>query len=185
MSSLQSPQPTLSRFDDSNKLLNLSAFLSPTKIPFNLLVRGSSSRNRWTSQGDIERVEASSVGLPSDLCSLLSNQPKLVSTIDSLLYAEVDSSKQFYQVEQQVASLARQRHHPDDQTRWKNWALIVTYRSISWKYLEPVYFDPDAVFPHLKHLLESCPGDFPGLSNTTRIDLGLTLVEACRFPGMA
>lgn len=45
--------------------------------------------------------------------------------------------------------------------------------------------DPTVVFPHLKYILESCPDKFPGLSNTTKIDLGLTLVEASRFPDMA
>ncbi|KAK7415573.1 hypothetical protein QQX98_005819 [Neonectria punicea] len=185
MSSFQSSQSMPSRYNDSNKLLNLSSFLSPTKIPFSLLVRGSSSRNRWNSQGDVERVNASDVGLPSDLCNLLSDQPRLVSAMNSLPYADVDSSEQFYEVEQVIAGLARQRHDPDGQVRWRNWALTVTYRSIPWKYLEPVSSDPTVVFPHLKHTLESCPDDFPGLSNTAKIDLGLTLVESSRFPDMA
>ncbi|KAM5367854.1 hypothetical protein ACJZ2D_009765 [Fusarium nematophilum] len=185
MSLFQSRQPRYSRCQDSNDLLNLSSFLSPTKIPFSLLIRGSSSRNRWNPKGDVERVDASAVGLASDLCNLLSNQPKLETALNGLPYADVDISDQFYKVDQEIAALARQRHYPDDQTRWRNWALTVTYRSIPWKYLEPVSSDPALVFPHLRYTLESCPEGFPGLFDTAKIDLGLTLVESSRFPNMA
>ncbi|RSL88929.1 hypothetical protein CEP51_001487 [Fusarium floridanum] len=185
MASFELRQPSLPRYDDSNKLLNLSSFLAPTKIPFSLLTRGSSSRERWTSQGGIESVEASDVGLPSDLCRILSNQPDLESTINSMPHTYIKVSDQLFEVDGAVADLARQRHVPDDQARWKNWALIVTYRSIPWKYLEPVSDDPTLVFPHLKHTLEACADGFPGLSNEAKIDLGLTLIESTRFPDMA
>ncbi|WAO95931.1 Hypothetical protein NCS54_01358000 [Fusarium falciforme] len=185
MSSLEPRQPALSRCDDSSKLLNLSSFLAPTKIPFSLLIRGSSSRNRWNSQGNIDRVDASAVGLPSDLVNVLSSQPSLASAMSRLPHAYIKISDQLYEVDGEIAHLARQRHAPDDQARWKNWALIVTYRSIPWKYLEPVSDDPTLAFPHLKHTLKACPDDFPGLSNATKIDLGLTLVESSRFSDMA
>ncbi|KAI8654310.1 hypothetical protein LRP88_00194 [Fusarium phalaenopsidis] len=185
MASLEPRQPALSRYDNSSKLLNLSSFLAPTKIPFSLLIRGSSSRNRWNSQGDIERVDASTVGLPSGLANVLSNQPSLTSAMSRLPHAYIKISDQLYEVDGEIADLARQRHAPDDQARWKNWALIVTYRSIPWKYLEPVSDDPTLVFPHLKHTLEACPYNFPGLSNATKIDLALTLVESSRFSNMA
>ncbi|KAM5350904.1 hypothetical protein ACJ41O_003627 [Fusarium nematophilum] len=45
--------------------------------------------------------------------------------------------------------------------------------------------DPALVFPHLRYTLESCPEGFPGLFDTAKIDLGLTLVESSRFPNMA
>ncbi|KAM0420985.1 hypothetical protein ACHAPT_011228 [Fusarium lateritium] len=185
MSFFKSCQPRSSEYQDSSNLLNLSSFLSPTKIPFSLLIRGSSSRNRWNSQGDVERVDASTVGLPLDLCNLLSNQPRLISAMNGLPYANVHISDQFYEVDQEIAALVRQRHAPEDGARWRNWALIVTYRSVPWKYLEPVYFDPILAFPHLKHTLEACPDDFPGLPQIAKIDLGLTLVQSSRFPDIA
>lgn len=138
MSSLEPRQPALSMYDDSSKLLNLSSFLAPTKIPFSLLIRGSSPRNRWNSQGDIESVDASAVGLPSALANVLSNQQSLVSAMTRLPHAYIKISHQLYEVDGEIAHLARQRHAPDDQTHWKNRALIVAYRSIPWKYLETV-----------------------------------------------
>jgi hypothetical protein len=55
-----------------------------------------------------------------------------------LPHAYIKTSDQLYEVDGEIADLARQRHAPDDQARWKNWALIVAYRSIPWKYLEPM-----------------------------------------------
>ncbi|KAI8712832.1 hypothetical protein NCS52_01382600 [Fusarium sp. LHS14.1] len=179
------PQTTADKDNDSNKLLDLSSFLAPAKIPLNFLIRGSTSRERWNSKGDIERVEASDVGLPSDLSRILSYEPRLVSIINRLPDAYLKTSDQLYEVDEEIADLTRKRHAPDDQTRWKNWALIVTYRSIPWKYLEPLSHDPTLAFPHLKHTLEACQDGFPGLSNAAKIDLGLTLIESSRFSDMA
>lgn len=55
-----------------------------------------------------------------------------------LPHAYIKTSNQLFEVDGDIAELARQRHVPVNQARWKNWALIVTYRSIPWKYLETV-----------------------------------------------
>ncbi|UPK95507.1 hypothetical protein LCI18_006442 [Fusarium solani-melongenae] len=185
MASLFEPRHSaLSSDDDSSKLLNLSSFLGPTKIPFSLLIRGSSSRNRWNSQGNIDTVDAGAVGLPSDLANVLSSQRSLASAMHRLPHAYIKISNKLYEVDRDIANLARRRHTPDDRARWRNWALIVTYRSIPWKYLETVSDDPTLVFPHLSHTLRACSDGFPGLSDAVKIDLGLTLVEASRFSDM-
>ncbi|KAF4469593.1 hypothetical protein FALBO_3506 [Fusarium albosuccineum] len=165
-------------------LLILSSFLSPQPIPFILLLQAASPRSRWTTKGDVIKGKPGDVGFDAPLPALSSNRSKLLDIVHRLPGVRVDALNDSYQVDEETLFRVRQEQSPEQCFRWKYCALIVACRSIPWKYLEPVVFDPSSFFPHIKHTLQACATELPYLPKHTRIEVGLSLVEASRFPGM-
>ncbi|RSL49133.1 hypothetical protein CEP53_009263 [Fusarium sp. AF-6] len=153
-----------------------------------LLSRGAAPRKRWTTLGGIEEVDAVHTGLAPELRSLLSDDKRLESVFDGLGLSSVVSRDhdQNYTLDETIASHARESVPAEDFPFWRCQALIVSYRAIPWKYIEPHSTPSTKLFlPHLKHALQACQDKYDTLSSSTRIDLVLTLVEASRFPNMA
>ncbi|KAJ3533278.1 hypothetical protein NM208_g8058 [Fusarium decemcellulare] len=176
---------TTPEIDNSfERVLILSSFLSPQPIPFRLLLRAASRRSRWTTKGDVIEVNPGDVGFDAPLPALFSNRSKLLDIVHRLPGVRVDALNDSYRVDEETLFRLLQEQSPEQCFRWKYCALIVACRSIPWKYLEPVSFDPSSFFPHIKHTLQACAKELPYLSKHTRIEVGLSLVEASRFPGM-
>src|SRR5690242_1254704 len=73
------------RCKDADTLLSLlSCLMFSDKIPLDLLFRGAMSRERWNELGEIEKLDASCVGLDPELGSLLSNMQRLDNAFRSL-----------------------------------------------------------------------------------------------------
>ncbi|KAK0628691.1 hypothetical protein B0T17DRAFT_588740 [Bombardia bombarda] len=148
------------RLEGANILLVLLSFLMTSEIiPLDLLVRGATPRRRWNAQGKIDEVDAICAGLVPELSSLLSDMPRLSNAFHELGLSSAVSknSSQAYTVDEAVAARVRESLSPELHSFWRCQALVVAYRSISWKYIEPA----------------------------ARADLVLTLIEASRFPNMA
>ncbi|KAF4471402.1 hypothetical protein FALBO_1686 [Fusarium albosuccineum] len=176
------------RSEDASILLVLVAFFSPCdKIPLDLLVRGSTPRKRWTTDGTIETVDAIQIGLVPELIELLANTPKLGNAFDELCQSSalLKHPDGTYHLNEDMSARIHRSLSPESLSFWRQQALIVVYRAVPWKYIE----FPDAVvklfLPHLQHVTEAFQDCFDELPTETRTDFMLTLIEASRFPGMA
>lgn len=125
---------------DGKLLLALSCFLARSDISCHILTLGASPRKRWTEQGGIRATGAGLVGLATDLESLLSDGFRLNQAVNDLqrLSAVSRCPDQSYLVD--IAICTRLLHvlSPELHAFWRQQALVVIYRSIPWKYLEPV-----------------------------------------------
>ncbi|EPE06738.1 hypothetical protein F503_03165 [Ophiostoma piceae UAMH 11346] len=144
-------------------------------VPPVMVLRGASSRKRWTQAGEISNTEATDVGLAPELASFLSDATRLddafrelgrcqhVGTAEPGAVRRLEDG--LYCIDEAAARRLSDQLSSALLTFWEGQALIVAYRAIPWKYLEPMN---DAQ-----------------MSTAARTDLALTLVEASRFPGMS
>ncbi|KAF2633004.1 hypothetical protein BU25DRAFT_436649 [Macroventuria anomochaeta] len=161
--------------EDATILLVLFSFLSlGEEVPRDLLVRGATPRSRWTMQGEMEHIDASTCDLSSDLSSLLSDPSR---TENALRTSECSMDQEF-------ACRIHEALSEEQTDFWRRQALIVAYRAIHWKYLEPSVQSIELFVPHLKHAVQAFDGSFECLPESTRVDLALTLIESFRFPTM-
>jgi hypothetical protein len=117
----------------------LSFFASCEKIPEDLLIRGSTSRRRWNWCGEIEEVAAIEAGLISELGSLLPDTARLNVAFHELMQLSAISevSSHVYMIDNDIATRVHESLCPEMITFWSEQALILTYRAIPWKYIEP------------------------------------------------
>lgn len=125
---------------DTDVLLPFLSFLSPCdKIPLDLF-KGALPRKRWTVQGGVEDVDAARMGLDPTLLGLLSDRSRLRNCLSELhsssSISEHDSEA--IGLERDVVDRLRKGLSVEDADLWKVQALLVSYRAIPWKYLEPV-----------------------------------------------
>lgn len=184
--------------DDANILfLLLSRLAVKEPIPLAMLLLGTTSRKRWTQAGGVADVEATDVGLSSELARFVSDPKRLDDAFRELGGCQPSSwttasplrllEDGLYSIDEAVANRLNDELHLSTAvaTFWKEQALIVSYRAIPWKYLETSHTDMAFFIPHLQHTLKEIAVDSAGLSTATKTDLALTLVEATRFPGMS
>jgi hypothetical protein len=129
----------LSGSDDAKRLLLLLSFLAAEEIPVDLLVRGATPRRRWDIQGEIEGVDALRAGLDPELGSFLSDTLRLSNAFFELdlLSAVSKNSGQTYTLNEAVAGRIHESLPPEHRSFWRCQALVVAYRAIPWKYIEP------------------------------------------------
>lgn len=121
--------------DDSRSLGLLLSFFSPfSPITHDFLLRGGSPRKRWTRDGGIEEVDATTSGLSPELTGLLSDSPRLSTALST---AVLKKSDQGYILDADAAKRVREGLATETLTSWKTQALIVAYRACPWKYIEP------------------------------------------------
>lgn len=127
--------------EDANILLLLLSFLDTAeKIPVELLSRGATPRKRWSSQGMIEETSAIDAGLSPEICSLLSDIPRLGNAFKILEMRAIVSkhADQAYILTKSISHLLHGELSAQQLSFWKLQALIVAYRAIPWKYIEPM-----------------------------------------------
>ncbi|KAH8722857.1 hypothetical protein GQ44DRAFT_729252 [Phaeosphaeriaceae sp. PMI808] len=163
------------------------SFLPTCKeVPLELLFRGATPRRRWTVQGEGEESDAIASGLCLELQNLLSDQSKMLNAVQELdLLPAASGFDQPYGLNEQVTLRVRENVPIEQVLFWRCQALIVVYRAIPWKYLEPIVANTMPFLPYLEHVVKSFGSNFDCLSTSTRADLALTLLEASRFPTMS
>jgi hypothetical protein len=127
------------RSEDASVLLVLLSFFSPCeKIPLNLFVRGSTPRKRWTVEGKVEFVDATRVGLASELMDLLSDAQRLTQAFGELCQsaAVLRYPDETYHLNEDMSARVHRSLASDTLPFWRQQALVVAYRAIPWKYLE-------------------------------------------------
>lgn len=173
--------------EDAQVLLLILSFLSTSdRVPLDLF-NGAMLRKRWNVQGEIVEVDAVHAGLAAELCSFLSDTSRIRDTLHelSLSSAVSQNQDQTYTLNEAVVGPIRTKLGVEELSFWRRQALVLTYRGISWKYLEPSTPNTQLVLPHLKHVLQAFQDCYESLPTSIRTDLVLTLVEASRFPNMA
>jgi len=159
------PSITVSRVpapDDSTLLLTLACMLADHEFSLDILSRGAAPRERWTEQGEVGEMAASYAGLADDLCSFLSDPSRLRRAVDELERASTfaRTSDNVYTLDASVRARVLAELAPDVACFWRQQALIVTYRSIPWKYLESAYvLDLVVIFVYRAHLLQALRAD--------------------------
>jgi hypothetical protein len=126
--------------EDTKILLIFLSFLSiPDKIPLDLLFRGGSPRKRWSAAGDIEELNAAHSGLTHELCIFLSDETRLQNSINELgsSSAILDNGDETYTLNKATMNGIPKKLAVDDASFWRCQVLVVTYRAIPWKYIEP------------------------------------------------
>ncbi|KAL1876258.1 hypothetical protein Daus18300_002886 [Diaporthe australafricana] len=194
--------------EDARIIELLVSFFSPSHaITYDFLLRGGSPRKRWTPDGGIEETDATAAGLSPELTSILSDHARLSHALNDLSTIVLRKSAQDYILDEEAASRIRQDLPSDAQLYWKTQALIVAYRAIPWKYIEPrsvssrnifmlniivtsvdargSNFDVASILPQLQYVSQSYEDCLESLSPATRADFVLSLLEASRFPAMA
>lgn len=118
-------------------LLILSFFSTRHGFTLDLFVRGAMPRKRWTSAGEIEELDATHVGLDTELIGLLSDTSRLAKAFHELESSRsVVSKSGSYSINEDFVSYIRDNLPQDCLAFWKLQALVVAYRAISWKYIE-------------------------------------------------
>ncbi|QGI96355.1 hypothetical protein CEK26_009424 [Fusarium fujikuroi] len=173
--------------DPSILLAFLSVLAVSERVPLDLLSRGASPRRRWNTRGEIEEVDAAAAGLDPELYSLLSGSSKLRDAFHELELSSAVSKNmdETYNMDEIAASRIRERLSPETLLFFRSQALIVAYRAIPWKYIEPATPTTKLFLPHLRYALQTFHEDSMYLPAGVRADLVLTLLEASRFPNMA
>lgn len=126
--------------DDANMLLVLLSFFSTSeKISLDLPFRGATPRRRWNELGEIEGVDAVRAGLAGDVGSLLSDNPRLANAFRELNQSSAVSmnTDHTYTLDEAVARRVREGVALEHLSFWRRQALIITYRAIPWRYIEP------------------------------------------------
>lgn len=126
--------------DDARILLVLLSFFPTTeKVPLDLLIRGAAPRQRWTAQGEIKELQAVERGLCLELQTLLSDVSRVRDAFDVLQSQSVVSLlDQACSVHEQVSCRVRETIPNEYAVFWRGQALIVSYRAIPWKHIEPL-----------------------------------------------
>ncbi|KAG5743179.1 hypothetical protein H9Q70_014112 [Fusarium xylarioides] len=174
--------------DDASILLAfLSVLAVSDKVPLDLLSRGAAPQRRWNMRGEIEEADAVATGLAPELCSLLSDSSRLNDAFYELELSSAVSKNRddTYNVDETVASRINERLLPENLLFFRSQALIVVYRAIPWKYIEPATPTTKLFLPHLRYTLQTFHEHSMYLPSGVRADLVLTLLEASRFPNMA
>ncbi|GAB0132576.1 hypothetical protein EsDP_00001008 [Epichloe bromicola] len=174
--------------EDARILLALLSFFSTLdKIPANLLSRGTAPCKRWTSQGGIEEVDANHMGLPPELQALLSDTTRLEHSFRTLELSSAVTKHhdQTYTIDNTVTSHIHERLPAEDLCFWRHQAVVVVYRAVPWKYIEPVVPNAKLFLPHLKHAVQELQDICETLPANTRIDLALTLLESSRYSNLS
>ncbi|OJD20889.1 hypothetical protein ACJ73_07771 [Blastomyces percursus] len=174
--------------ESAGLLCVLLCFLAELEVPLQLCVRGSTPRKRWNNRGDIEVMNALDAGLVPELVQALSHHTDLDNALRELRSFSAVSSKSgsTCSLDPSVSARILRSLPLEFHSFWRKQALIVAFRSIPWKYLEPRPLNMELFLRHLKHTVHKardCDG-FQGLAPNIRIDLILTLAEASRFPDM-
>ncbi|KLP03223.1 uncharacterized protein LW94_5978 [Fusarium fujikuroi] len=172
--------------DPSILLAFLSVLAVSERVPLDLLSRGASPRRRWNTRGEIEEVDAAAAGLDPELYSLLSGSSKLRDAFHELELSSAVSKNmdETYNMDEIAASRIRERLSPETLLFFRSQALIVAYRAIPWKYIEPATPTTKLFLPHLRYALQTFHENSMYLPAGVRADLVLTLLEASRFPNM-
>lgn len=126
--------------EDANTLLALLCFLAPSESThLDLLFRGATPRKRWNTRGEIEEIDTTRVGLAPELCHLLLDLPRLsrASHELELLSAISKTSDQSYTVDEAITSRVYGNLSPELRFFWQSQALVISYRPIPWKCIEP------------------------------------------------
>ncbi|PNP78863.1 hypothetical protein FNYG_07728 [Fusarium nygamai] len=173
--------------DASILLAFLSVLAVSEKVPLDLLSRGAAPRRRWNMCGEIDEVDAVAAGLAPELYGLLSHSSRLSDAFHELELSSAVSKNidETYNLDETVASRILQRLLPVNLLFFRSQALIIVYRAIPWKYLEPVTPTTKLFLPHLRYALQAFHEHSVYLPAGARADLVLTLLEASRFPNMA
>ncbi|KAK2812071.1 hypothetical protein FQN50_001782 [Emmonsiellopsis sp. PD_5] len=165
----------------------LLCFLARSEVPLQLCLRGATPRKRWSNHGDIEVMDALDVGLVPELVHALSHPTDLNDALRELQsFSAVSKSDSTWllnpTVSTRILCSLPLKFHPF----WRQQALIVAFRSIPWKFLEPRPLDIKLFLPHLQHTVNEVRhhDGFQDMAPNIRTDLSLTLAEASRFPGM-
>ncbi|GKT54677.1 NB-ARC domain-containing protein [Colletotrichum tofieldiae] len=171
--------------DDADLLLVLASFLAPGKeIPLDLFIRGAGARTRWGSDG--KPTESRSL-VDAELSSVLADRPKLENAFKML--CSVGTIKKInsdtFSVSTDVSEAILISLDNDQRQFWKQQALIVAYRALTWKYLEPSIPHPKPLQAHVEFVLKTHQDVVKHLPSRTILDLVLTLTEASRLRGMA
>ncbi|KAK1990888.1 hypothetical protein LX36DRAFT_591717 [Colletotrichum falcatum] len=166
-------------------LLVLASFLAPGKeIPLDLFIRGAGARIRWGSDG--KPTESRSL-VDAELSSLLADRPKLENAFKMLCSVgtikEINSDT--FSVSPDTCEAILTHLDNDQRQFWKQQALIVAYRALTWKYLEPSIPHQKLLQAHVKFVLKAHRDVVKHLPSSTILDLVLTLTEASRLRGMA
>lgn len=171
--------------DDASIVLLLMCFLAPSSISMDLISRGATPRKRWNKYGKIDEMDATHVGLDPDLRILLSAKPRLSDAFLELGRSSIVSKQPdcTYVVDESIAPRVCANMSAKQISFWRCQALVVAYRAIPWKYIEPP-INPNTFQSHLKYAIDSFQDGLDQLPTCTRADLGATLVEAFRFPDM-
>lgn len=137
--------------------------------------------------GEIEDVDPVLAGLEPELANLLSDTLKLTRAFHNLtqISAVSEFADHSYTVIGSTPDRILETLNPELQSFWRRQALIVAYKSVSWRYLEPAIASPQLLLPHVKYTLQASGGFFNDMSTHTRMDLALTLLEASRFSDAA
>lgn len=126
--------------NDSRMLVAfLSSFSPRSMIPLDLF-RGATPRKRWAKDGNLEDTRAEQFGLVTELCGFLSSNHRLKSGFRDLEALSVVSqeSDQAYSISDGVTKGVLEKLSPESLDFWKTQALLVLYRSIPWKYIDPM-----------------------------------------------
>jgi hypothetical protein len=132
-------RPGLMRTDGS-LLLTLLCFFD-RDVSLSLLSRGASSRRRWTRQGETEEIAPRHIDLATDLQLLLSDVTRLDMAAHELEnHAAISkNSDETYIVDAAIRGHVLGQLPPQFHSFWRLQALSIAYRSVPWKYLEPLY----------------------------------------------
>ena len=132
------PGPTS---EDSKLLLILACQLASCEMLLSILFLGATPRRRWTETGEIEEIAASCIGLAPDLEDFLSDVSRSRKAADELQMASVISrtADDRYVLDPTIRDRVLAMLSPEVQSFWRHQALVIAYRSVPWKYLEPVY----------------------------------------------
>jgi hypothetical protein len=94
-------------------------------------------RKRWTSAGEVEELDATRVGLDSELIGLLSDTSRVAKAFHELEASRsVLSNSGSYSINEDFVSCIRDNLSQECLAFWKLQALVVAYRAISWKFIE-------------------------------------------------
>lgn len=123
---------------DTQNLRLLVPFLSPSHtLTLEFFHRGGSPRKRWTLEGGVATVDAAVAGLSSCLVSLMCDASRLERALNNLSTSVLKKSEGCYSLEEEFAGRIRDSLSASEASLWKRQALIVAYRAISWKNVEP------------------------------------------------
>lgn len=138
--------PGLVVSEPTNTLLMLLCFLAPSvQVSLHHLHLGTASRKRWDTRGEMEEVEAVRAGLSPELLRLLDTPSVLATSLEELcrvnVVGKVPGNSDMYALNEVLRARIRDSLPLDLQTYLRSQALLLTYRAVPWKYLEPKYVD--------------------------------------------
>ncbi|KAK2037723.1 hypothetical protein LZ31DRAFT_480413 [Colletotrichum somersetense] len=171
--------------DDAKLLLVLASFLAPDKeVPLDLFTRGAGARKRWGPDG--QPTESKST-VDTELSSVLADRPRLENALETICSTGIIKkiNPNTFSISKDVSEAVWISLDNDQRNFWKQQALLVACRALTWKYLEPPIPLAKLCKAHVEFVLETHQDVAKFLPSCTVLDLVLTLIEASRLPGMA